>query len=62
MIGVIRYSAGSFQDALDLVERKLVDLRPFVTKRLPLTKTKDAIEELKNGEEVKIVIYNNLAD
>lgn len=58
LVGTLRYSAGCFEDAIDLVSRGLVDLKPLVTKTFPLKESEAAFQAVKAGSEVKIVIMN----
>ncbi|KAF2102093.1 GroES-like protein [Rhizodiscina lignyota] len=58
IVGTVRYTPGCFEDAVDLVDRKLVDVSPLVTSTYPLTKTQDAFEAQSRRGDIKIVIMN----
>jgi D-xylulose reductase len=60
VVGSVRHTAGCFQAAIDLVARKRVDLRPLITSVYPLTKSVDALEAVRKGDDMKIVIMNQL--
>lgn len=56
--GSLRYATGCFEDAIDLLERGLVDVKPLITKTFPLAQAEDAFKAVQSGKEVKIVIMN----
>lgn len=58
VLGTYRYSAGCFEDGVDLLQRGLVSLKPLITKTFPLDQAEDAFQAVKAGKEVKIVIMN----
>ncbi|KII95819.1 hypothetical protein PLICRDRAFT_693958 [Plicaturopsis crispa FD-325 SS-3] len=58
--GLLRYSAGCFQDAVDLLARRAVVLDDFVTATYPLTDAANAIDAVKRAEDIKVVILNQL--
>lgn len=60
VVGTVRYTAGCFQVAIDLVARKRVDLRPLITSVYPLTRSLDALEAVRKGNDMKIVVMNQL--
>ncbi|RDW74919.1 hypothetical protein BP6252_06061 [Coleophoma cylindrospora] len=58
MKGTVRYTPGCFADAVDLLERKAVDLAPLITSTYPLTKASEAFEAQAARQDIKIVIMN----
>lgn len=56
--GTVRYTPGCFEDAVDLLERKAVDLGPLITSTYPLTKCNEAFEAQALRKDIKIVIMN----
>lgn len=58
IFGSLRYTTHCFEDAIDLLSRGLVDLKPLVTKTFPLKESETAFKAVKAGSEVKIVIMN----
>ena len=56
--GTLRYTTRCFEDAIDLLDRGLVSLKPLVTKTYPLAQSEMAFKAVKAGEEIKIVIMN----
>jgi len=60
VVGTVRYTAGCYQAAIDLMSKKRVDLRPMITAVFPLTKSVEALEAVRKGEDLKVVIMNQL--
>lgn len=58
VVGTVRYTAGCYQAAIDLMSKKRVDLRPMITAVFPLTRSADALEAVKRGDDLKVVIMN----
>ncbi|KAL1872318.1 hypothetical protein VTK73DRAFT_1549 [Phialemonium thermophilum] len=56
--GTVRYTPGCFQEAISLLSRNLVDLKPLVTSTYPLTKANEAFEAQHARKDIKIVIMN----
>ncbi|KAK6084683.1 d-xylulose reductase a [Seiridium cupressi] len=56
--GTVRYTPGCFADAIDLLSRKKVDLKPLITSTYPLTKCSEAFEAQHARKDIKIVIMN----
>lgn len=56
--GTVRFTPGCFADAISLLERKLVDLKPLITSTFPLTKGAEAFERQHTKKDIKIVIMN----
>ncbi|CAG9951295.1 unnamed protein product [Clonostachys rosea f. rosea IK726] len=56
--GTVRYTPGCFADAIDLLSRKKVDLKPLITSTYPLTKCAEAFEAQHSRKDIKIVIMN----
>jgi D-xylulose reductase len=56
--GTLRYTTRCFEDAIDLLDRGLVSLKPLVTRTFPLAESEAAFKAVKAGEEIKIVIMN----
>lgn len=57
-IGTVRYTPGCFADAISLLSRKLVDLKPLITSTYPLTEAARAFEAQHARKDIKIVILN----
>lgn len=55
LVGAFRY-AGSFPDAVDLVDRGAVDVTRLVTDRFPLGRATEAFERARSGRGLKTVI------
>jgi len=60
VIGTVRYTAGCYQTAIHLMNKKKVDLRPMITAVFPLTKSVEALEAVRKGNDLKVVIMNQL--
>lgn len=58
VIGTVRYTAGCYQAAIDLMGKKRVDLRPMITAVFPLTRSVEALEAVRKGDDLKVVIMN----
>lgn len=58
MIGTVRYTPGCYADAISLITRKLVDLKPLITSTYPLTEAGRAFEAQHAREGIKVVIMN----
>jgi len=58
VIGTVRYTAGCYQTAIDLMDKKRIDLRPMITAVFPLTKSVEALEAVRKGDDLKVVIMN----
>lgn len=56
--GTVRYTPGCFADAVDLIARKKVDLKPLITSTYPLTRCAAAFEAQHARKDIKIVIMN----
>ncbi|KAI0470085.1 xylitol dehydrogenase [Xylariaceae sp. FL0804] len=56
--GIVRYTPGCFADAIDLLSRKKVDLKPLITSTYPLTRCAEAFEAQHARKDIKIVIMN----
>jgi D-xylulose reductase len=56
--GTVRYTPGCYADAISLLSRGLVDLRPLITSTYPLTKCAEAFEAQHARKDIKIVIMN----
>lgn len=58
LLGTVRYTPGCFEDAIDLLSRKKVDLKPLITSRYPLTECAEAFRAQQARKDIKIVIMN----
>ncbi|KAH7311439.1 xylitol dehydrogenase [Stachybotrys elegans] len=56
--GTVRYTPGCYADAIDLLSRGLIDLKPLITSTYPLTKCVEAFEAQHARKDIKIVIMN----
>ncbi|KFA71081.1 hypothetical protein S40288_05512, partial [Stachybotrys chartarum IBT 40288] len=56
--GTVRYTPGCYADAISLLSRGLVDLKPLITSTYPLTKCAEAFEAQHARKDIKIVIMN----
>lgn len=56
--GTVRYSSRSFDDAVDLLARNLIDLSPLVTSTFPIERSAEAFQALKAQDDIKIVILS----
>lgn len=57
-LGITRYTAPCFPNAIDLLARGVVDLKQLITKVLPLSKSKEAFDAVASGDEIKVIIKN----
>ncbi|KAJ4472129.1 GroES-like protein [Lentinula aciculospora] len=58
VLGSVRYTAGCFQTAIDLVASSKVDLKPLITAVFPLARSAEALEAVRKGDDLKVVIMN----
>jgi D-xylulose reductase len=58
MIGITRYTASCFPSAIDMLNRGVVNLKPLITVTYPMTKAKEALEAVKSGKQIKVIIKN----
>ncbi|WVQ79148.1 hypothetical protein IAT38_001244 [Cryptococcus sp. DSM 104549] len=58
VMGITRYTASCFPSALDMLSRGVVDVKQLITKKFPLTESKDAFEAVAAGGDVKVIIKN----
>ncbi|KAK7471015.1 hypothetical protein VKT23_002428 [Stygiomarasmius scandens] len=58
VVGSVRYTAGCFQTAIELASSGKVDLKPLVTAKFPLSKSAEALEAVRKGDDLKVVIMN----
>ncbi|KIW01158.1 uncharacterized protein PV09_07444 [Verruconis gallopava] len=58
IVGSVSYGWGCFEEAIDLIDRKLVDLSPMITATYPLTQSQQAFEAQARREDIKIIIMN----
>ncbi|KAF9076576.1 GroES-like protein [Rhodocollybia butyracea] len=58
VIGSVRYTAGCFKTAIDLVASGKINLRPLITAVFPLSRSADALEAVRKGEDLKVIIMN----
>lgn len=58
VIGTVRYTAGCYQAAIDLMSKRRIDLRPMITAIFPLTRSVEALEAVRKGDDLKVVIMN----
>jgi threonine dehydrogenase-like Zn-dependent dehydrogenase len=49
---------GCFEDAIDLVNRKAVNIEPIISRTFPLTEAEAAFKAVRDGNEIKIVVKN----
>jgi D-xylulose reductase len=56
--GTVRFTPGCYADAIDLISRGKVDLKPLITSTYPLTKASDAFVAQHARKDIKIVIMN----
>jgi D-xylulose reductase len=41
-----------------MLNRGVVDLKPLITVAYPMTKAKEALEAVKSGKQIKVIIKN----
>lgn len=58
VIGTVRYTAGCFQTAIDFMAEGKIDLKPMITKTYPLRESKEALEAVKRGGDLKVVVMS----
>jgi len=58
VIGSVRYTAGCFQTAIDLMASGKIDMKPLITSTYPLSKSVEALEAVRSGNDLKVVIMN----
>ncbi|TVY35029.1 putative D-xylulose reductase A [Lachnellula occidentalis] len=58
MKGTVRYSPGCFADAIDLLARNAVDIKPLITSSYPMSKINDAFIAQHARKDIKIVVMN----
>lgn len=56
--GSLRYTAGCFEDAIDLIAKGDVDVKSLVSRTVPLSRVLDAFEAFASKQEIKVVIMN----
>lgn len=56
--GITRYTASCFPSAIDMIARGVVDLKPLITITYPLTRSKEALEAVRSGKQIKVIIKN----
>ncbi|KAK6366324.1 hypothetical protein LTS17_010830 [Exophiala oligosperma] len=56
--GTVRYTPGCFEEAISLLSRKMVNLKPLITSTYPLTEASKAFEAQHARKDIKIVIMN----
>jgi D-xylulose reductase len=54
----VRYTPGCYAIAIELLASGKLDLAPMITKTVPLTQSKEALEAVRSGKELKVVIMN----
>lgn len=59
--GLTRYTSEAFPNAIDLLERGVVDLKQLITKTFPLSESTAAFEAVASGEEIKVIVKNQEA-
>lgn len=59
--GITRYTSTCFPNAIDLLRRGAVDLKPLITKSFPLSQSQAAFEAVESGEDIKVIIMNQEA-
>ncbi|KAK0195023.1 GroES-like protein [Armillaria mellea] len=58
VIGTVRYTAGCFRTAIDLLASGKIDLKPMITAVFPLSKAAEALECAMKGEGLKVILMN----
>ncbi|WVQ74669.1 hypothetical protein IAR50_004273 [Cryptococcus sp. DSM 104548] len=58
ILGITRYTSSCFPSALDLLERRVVDVKQLITNRFPLSESDKAFEAAAGGREMKVIIMN----
>ncbi len=57
-VGVLRYNRGCFEDALDLLQRRLVDVDELVTSQFRLEDATKAFEAVRDRKGIKNVVWS----
>lgn len=57
-VGITRYTSTCFPSAIDMLSRGVVDLSQLITKTFPMTKSLEALEAVRSGKEIKVIIKN----
>lgn len=57
--GLARYTASCFPAAIDLLARRVVDVKQLITSTFPLADTAEAFETVARGKDIKVVIMNS---
>jgi len=57
-IGTVRFTPGCFADAIDLLERKAVNIAPLITATFPMTDIQEAFKAQYARKHIKIVVMN----
>ncbi|KAK0462643.1 GroES-like protein [Desarmillaria tabescens] len=58
VIGTVRYTAGCFQTAVDLLASGKIDLKPMITAVFPLSKVAEALKYAMKREGLKVILMN----
>ncbi|KAF9036043.1 GroES-like protein [Hymenopellis radicata] len=58
VVGSVRYTSGCFKVAIDMMAQGKIDLKPMITAVFPLSRSKEALEAVRKGEDLKVVIMN----
>ncbi|KAL4750161.1 hypothetical protein BDW72DRAFT_213598 [Aspergillus terricola var. indicus] len=56
--GTVRFTPGCYQEAIELVQSKRVDLKPLITETFPLTRAQEAFQAQFERRGIKIIILN----
>jgi D-xylulose reductase len=56
--GITRYTPGTFQSAIDLLARKVVDVKQLITAEYPLSRSQDAFEAVAARNDIKVLVRN----
>lgn len=54
--GCFRYSWGDFAQSVDFLTRKVIDVKPLITERVPFEEAAKAFEISKSGQGIKTII------
>jgi D-xylulose reductase len=57
-LGITRYTASCFPSAIDLLARGAVDLKSLITARFEMSRAGEALEAVRSGKEIKVIIRN----
>lgn len=57
--GSLRYTTGCFEDAIDLLDRGEIDLKPIITATFPLARSEEAFKAVQDGSEIKVVVLSH---